>query len=97
MSSAIEQFASSISLKTFTKAEDLKKRIWFTLAALVIYRVGTYIPLPGINPEVISEFIQRNAGGFFGMLDMFSGGAIGRMTIFSLMIMPYISSSIIIQ
>jgi len=97
MSSAIEQFASSVSLKTFTKAEDLKKRIWFTLAALVIYRLGTYIPLPGINPEVISEFIQRNAGGFFGMLDMFSGGAIGRMTIFSLMIMPYISSSIIIQ
>ncbi|MGV8948163.1 MAG: preprotein translocase subunit SecY [Candidatus Paracaedibacter sp.] len=97
MSSAIEQFASSVSLKTFTKAEDLKKRIWFTLAALVIYRIGTYIPLPGINPEVISEFIQRNAGGFFGMLDMFSGGAIGRMTIFSLMIMPYISSSIIIQ
>ncbi len=97
MSSAIEQFASSVSLKTFTKAEDLKKRIWFTLAALVVYRLGTYIPLPGINPEVISEFIQRNAGGFFGMLDMFSGGAIGRMTIFSLMIMPYISSSIIIQ
>ena len=97
MSSAIEQFASSVSLKTFAKAEDLKKRIWFTLAALVIYRLGTYIPLPGINPEVISEFIQRNAGGFFGMLDMFSGGAIGRMTIFSLMIMPYISSSIIIQ
>jgi preprotein translocase subunit SecY len=97
MSSAIEQFASSISLKTFTKAEDLKKRIWFTLAALVIYRIGTYIPLPGVNPEVIAEFISRNAGGFFGMLDMFSGGAIGRMTIFSLMIMPYISSSIIIQ
>lgn len=97
MSSAIEQFASSISFRTFSKAEDLKKRIWFTLVALVIYRVGTYIPLPGINPDVISEFIQRNAGGFFGMLDMFSGGAIGRMTIFSLMIMPYISSSIIIQ
>jgi preprotein translocase subunit SecY len=97
MSSAIEQFASSMSLNTFSKADDLKKRIWFTLAALVIYRVGTYIPLPGINPEIISDFIQRNAGGFFGMLDMFSGGAIGRMTIFSLMIMPYISSSIIIQ
>jgi preprotein translocase subunit SecY len=54
MSSAIEQFASSISLKTFTKAEDLKKRIWFTLAALVIYRIGTYIPLPGVNPDVIA-------------------------------------------
>lgn len=97
MSSAIEQFASSINLKTFTKAEDLKKRIWFTLAALIIYRIGTYIPLPGVNPDVIAEFIQRNAGGVFGMLDMFSGGAISRMTIFSLMIMPYISSSIIIQ
>lgn len=97
MTSAIEQLAAGISLKTFSKAEDLKKRIWFTLAALVVYRLGTYVPLPGINPEVIAEFTRQNAGGILGILDMFSGGAINRMTIFALNIMPYISASIIIQ
>jgi preprotein translocase subunit SecY len=97
MSSAIEQLASSISFSSFSKAEDLKKRIWFTLAALVIYRLGTYVPLPGINPLIIAEFTRHNAGGILGILDMFSGGAIGRMTIFSLNIMPYISASIIVQ
>ncbi|MCX7338718.1 MAG: preprotein translocase subunit SecY [Alphaproteobacteria bacterium] len=97
MSSAIEQLAAGISFSTFSKAEDLKKRIWFTLAALVIYRLGTYVPLPGINPLIISEFTRQNAGGILGILDMFSGGAIGRMTIFSLNIMPYISASIIVQ
>jgi preprotein translocase subunit SecY len=97
MSSAIEQLAANISLSSFKKAEDLKKRIWFTLAALVVYRIGTYIPLPGINPLIIAEFARNNAGGILGILDMFSGGAIGRMTIFSLNIMPYISASIIVQ
>lgn len=97
MASAVEQLASGFNFSTFAKAEDLKKRIWFTLAALVVYRFGTYIPLPGINPDVIREFTQDNAGGILGILDMFSGGAIGRMTIFALNIMPYISASIIIQ
>lgn len=97
MTSAIEQLAAGINLNTLSKAEDLKKRIWFTLAALIVYRLGTYVPLPGINPEIISEFARQNAGGILGILDMFSGGAIGRMTIFSLNIMPYISASIIIQ
>jgi len=97
MASAIEQLAASVSLSSFKKAEDLKKRIWFTLAALVIYRLGTYVPLPGINPLIIAEFARNNSGGILGILDMFSGGAIGRMTIFSLNIMPYISASIIVQ
>ena len=97
MSSAIEQLAASINFSTFKKAEDLKKRIWFTLAVLVVYRLGTYIPLPGINPMIIQEFVRSNAGGILGILDMFSGGSIGRMTIFALNIMPYISSSIIVQ
>lgn len=97
MTSAIEQLAASVSFSSFKKAEDLKKRIWFTLAALVVYRIGTYVPLPGINPLIISEFTRNNAGGILGILDMFSGGAIGRMTIFSLNIMPYISASIIVQ
>ncbi len=97
MASAVEQLASGFNFSTFAKAEDLKKRIWFTLAALVVYRFGTYIPLPGINPDVIREFTQDHSGGILGILDMFSGGAIGRMTIFALNIMPYISASIIIQ
>lgn len=97
MTSAIEQLAAGMSLNAFSKAEDLKKRIWFTLAALVVYRFGTYVPLPGINPEIIGEFTRQNAGGILGILDMFSGGAMGRMTIFALNIMPYISASIIIQ
>jgi preprotein translocase subunit SecY len=97
MSSAIEQLAAGLNFSSFAKAEDLKKRIWFTLAALVIYRLGTYVPLPGINPQIIAEFTRQNAGGILGILDMFSGGAIGRMTIFSLNIMPYISASIIVQ
>ena len=97
MSSAIEQLAANINFSTFKKAEDLKKRIWFTLAALVVYRLGTYIPLPGINPLIIQEFVRTNSGGILGTLDMFSGGSITRMTIFALNIMPYISSSIIVQ
>ncbi|MHA1558240.1 MAG: preprotein translocase subunit SecY [Alphaproteobacteria bacterium] len=97
MTSSIEQLASQINFSTFAKAEDLKKRIWFTLSLLIVYRLGTYVPLPGINPQIIAEFVRQNAGGILGVLDMFSGGAIGRMTIFSLNIMPYISASIIMQ
>lgn len=97
MASPIEQLAKNFSLASFKRAKDLKKRIWFTLFILVIYRLGTYIPLPSINPAVVSEFTRSHAGGLFGVLDMFSGGAIGRMTVFSLNIMPYISASIIVQ
>src|SRR5215471_12661886 len=97
MASAAEQLASHISLAHFSKATELKKRIWFTLGALVIYRLGTYIPLPGIDPQILQDIFNRNVGGILGMVDMFSGGALGRMTIFALNIMPYISASIIVQ
>src|SRR6266700_7231594 len=97
MASAAEQLAASINLSAFSKATELKSRIWFTLTALVIYRLGTYIPIPGIDPAILHEIFQHNAGGILGMFDMFSGGALGRMTIFALNIMPYISASIIIQ
>ncbi len=97
MASVAEQLASSINFSAFTKATELKSRIWFTLGALVIYRLGTYIPIPGIDPAVLHDIFARNAGGILGMFDMFSGGALGRMTIFALNIMPYISASIIIQ
>lgn len=94
---SIDQIIKGLDLKAFLKAEDLKKRILFTLGALIIFRIGTYIPIPGINPNIIYEFTQKNINGIFGILDMFSGGAMGRMTIFSLNIMPYITSSIILQ
>ncbi|HEY3908347.1 MAG TPA: preprotein translocase subunit SecY [Stellaceae bacterium] len=97
MASVAEQLASSINLSAFTKATELKSRIWFTLGALLIYRLGTYIPIPGIDPSILNDIFSRNAGGILGMFDMFSGGALGRMTIFALGIMPYISASIIIQ
>ncbi|HEX4111995.1 MAG TPA: preprotein translocase subunit SecY [Stellaceae bacterium] len=97
MASAAEQLASSINFSAFGKATELKNRIWFTLGALVIYRLGTYIPLPGIDPGILQEVFSRNAGGILGMFDMFSGGALSRMTIFALNIMPYISASIIVQ
>jgi preprotein translocase subunit SecY len=97
MASAAEQLASSINLGAFSKATELKSRIWFTLGALVAYRLGTYIPIPGIDPGILGEIFKHNAGGILGMFDMFSGGALGRMSIFALNIMPYISASIIIQ
>lgn len=97
MASSAEQLASQMSLGAFGKATELKKRIWFTLAALVVYRLGTYIPLPGIDPVALREIFEQNAGGIIGMFDMFSGGALGRMSIFALNIMPYISAAIIMQ
>ena len=97
MASAAEQLASNFNFGAFNKATELKKRIWFTLGALVIYRLGTYIPLPGIDPQVIRDIFDQGAGGITDMMDLFTGGALGRMSIFALNIMPYISASIIIQ
>ena len=97
MASAAEQLAASINFGALAKAKELKKKIWFTLAALIVYRLGTYIPLPGIDSQALNDIFQQNAGGILGMFDMFSGGALSRMTIFALNIMPYISASIIIQ
>jgi preprotein translocase subunit SecY len=97
MASAAEQLASSMSLGSFAKATELKKRIWFTLGALLVYRIGTYIPVPGVDASVLGEMLNQHGGGILGMFDMFSGGALGRMTVFALNIMPYISASIIVQ
>ncbi len=92
-------FDQNLSLETFQKASDLQKRLLFTIMALFVYRIGTYIPLPGLDPVIIAELANRhiNGSGFLGMFNMFSGGALGRMTIFALNLMPYISSSIILQ
>ena len=97
MVSAAEQLAANLNFSALAKAEELKKRIWFTLGALLVYRFGTYIPLPGIDPAAWEQIFQTQAGGILGMFNMFSGGGIHRMAIFALNIMPYISASIIIQ
>ncbi|HLG86941.1 MAG TPA: preprotein translocase subunit SecY [Alphaproteobacteria bacterium] len=97
MASAAEQLAANLNFGAFAKAADLKKRIWFTLAALIVYRIGCYIPLPGIDPHALAQMFQRQQGGILDMFNMFSGGAFQRMTVFALNIMPYVSSSIIIQ
>ena len=97
MASAAEQLAANLNFGAFAKADALKKRIWFTLAALLIYRLGTYIPVPGINPEALAQAFNNAQSGIIGMFNMFSGGAVGRMAIFALGVMPYISSSIIMQ
>ena len=97
MASIAEQIASNVNLSAFAQAQSLKKRLWFTLAALLVYRFGTYVPVPGIDPAALEEIFRQNAGGVLGMFDVFAGGALGRMSIFALTIMPYISASIIMQ
>ena len=97
MASAAEQLAANLNLGVLSKATELKKRIWFTLGALLVYRIGTYIPVPGVDAAVMGEILRQHGGGILGMFDMFTGGALGRMTVFALNIMPYISASIIIQ
>ncbi|MEQ1938941.1 preprotein translocase subunit SecY [Mesorhizobium sp. CN5-321] len=97
MASAAEQLASNLNFAAFAKAEDLKKRIWFTVGALLVYRLGTYIPLPGIDPQAFAHAFNSQSRGVLGMFNMFAGGAVQRMAIFALGIMPYISASIIMQ
>ena len=97
MASAAEQLAANLNFGAFAKADELKKRIWFTLGALIIYRIGTYIPLPGMNPDAVADLFKQTQSGVLGLFNMFSGGAVGRLAIFALAIMPYISASIIIQ
>jgi preprotein translocase subunit SecY len=97
MASAAEQMAANLSWSTFGKASDLRQRIMFTIGILIIYRLGTYIPVPGIDGTALRQFMEQAQQGIGGMLNMFTGGAISRMAIFTLGIMPYISASIIVQ
>ena len=97
MASAAEQLASNLNWGSIGRATELKKRLWFTVAALVVFRVGAYIPVPGVDPAALAEIFKQNAGGIAGLLDVFSGGSIGRMSVLALSIMPYISASIIMQ
>ena len=97
MASAAEQMAANLSWSTFGKAKDLQSRILFAIGLLIVYRIGTYIPVPGVDAVRLQQFFDQQSEGLGGMLNMFTGGAVGRMAIFSLGIMPYISASIIVQ
>lgn len=97
MASAAEQLAANINFGSLSKNEDLQKRIWFTLGALIIYRLGSYIPIPGIDTAQLANFANANSAGILGWMNGLAGGALGRMAIFALNIMPYISASIIMQ
>ncbi|MGB4101661.1 MAG: preprotein translocase subunit SecY [Alphaproteobacteria bacterium] len=97
MVSPAESLAASMNMAAFSKATDLKKRIWFTLGALIVYRLGTHVPLPGIDPVQLAQMFTQHSGGILGMFDMLAGGALFRMTIFALNVMPYITASIIVQ
>jgi len=97
MASAAEQLAANLNFGALSKATELKKRLWFTVFALIIYRLGTYIPIPGVDPNILEDVFKQTSGGILDMFNMLSGGALQRMTIFALNIMPYISASIIMQ
>ena len=97
MASAAEQMAANLSWGTFGKAKDLQSRVLFAIGLLIVYRIGTYIPVPGVDAARLAQFFEQQSAGLGGMLNMFTGGAVGRMAIFSLGIMPYISASIIVQ
>lgn len=97
MASAAEQLATNLNFSAFSKAKELKNRIWFTLGALIVYRLCTYVPLPGIDPVALTDVFNQLRGGLVDMFNMFSGGALSRMSIIALNIMPYISASIIMQ
>src|SRR3546814_473997 len=97
MASAAEQLAANMNFDAFAKATELHKRIWFTLIAMVVYRLGCYLPMPGIDIHAFAQAFQGPSKGILGMFNMFSGGAVQRMAVFSLNVMPYISASSIVQ
>ena len=97
MASAAEQLARNLNFSTFSKAKVLQQRILFTLGALLVYRLGTYIPVPGIDPQAYAQTFQQAQSGIFGMFDLFAGGAVHRMAVFALNLIPYITASIVVQ
>jgi preprotein translocase subunit SecY len=97
MASAAEQLASSISLANFTKATELKKRLWFTLGALILFRFMSFVPIPGVDPAAMAALFETQSGGILDVFNTFSGGALSRMSVIALGVMPYITASIVVQ
>ena len=97
MASAAEQMAANLSFANFSKAPELKSRIWFTLGALVVFRLISFVPLPGIDPLALSSLFEQTRGGVLDFFNMFSGGALERMSLIALGVTPYITASIVVQ
>ena len=97
MASAAEQMAANLSFANFSKATELKSRIWFTLGALVVFRLISFVPLPGIDPLALSSLFEQTRGGVLDFFNMFSGGALERMSLIALGVTPYITASIVVQ
>ena len=97
MASRSDNIASNLNLANFSKATELKTRIWFTVGALIVFRFLTFVPLPGINPVALKQFLDRSAGGILDFFNMFSGGALSNYSLISLGVMPYITASIVVQ
>ena len=97
MASQAEQLAANISMANFAKATDLKKRLWFTLGALIIFRLLSFVPLPGIDPTALSALFEQTQGGVLDFFNTFSGGSLERMSLIALGVMPYITASIVVQ
>ena len=97
MASAAEQLASSLTLANFQKATELKKRLWFTIGALILFRLLSFVPVPGIDPVAMSALYQTQSGGILDVFNTFSGGALSRFSIVALGVMPYITASIVVQ
>ncbi|MCG2840788.1 preprotein translocase subunit SecY [Sandaracinobacter sp. RS1-74] len=97
MATAADTLAQNLSFANFSKATDLKKRLWFTIGALIVFRLCSFVPLPGIDPQALSQLFTQTAGGMLDFVNMFSGGALERMSIIALGIMPYITASIVVQ
>src|SRR3982750_3154557 len=97
MAPAAEQKAANISLANFTKAADLEKRLWFTLGALIVFRLLSFVPLPGIDPRALAALFDTTKGGVLDFFNMFSGGSLQRMSIIAIGVMPYITASIVVQ
>jgi len=97
MASRADQLASNLSLAKFSQATDLKKRLWFTLGALIVFRLLSFVPLPGVDPTALSQLYSQTNGGILDIFNTFSGGSLSRMSLIALGVMPYITASIVVQ
>src|SRR3712207_3546448 len=97
MASAADQMAANLSLASFAKATDLKKRLWFTLGALIIFRLLSFVPLPGLDPRALATLFNTTRGTVLDFFNTFSGGSLERMSLIALGVMPYITASIVVQ
>ena len=97
MASRADNIASTLSLANFSKATELKKRIWFTIGALIVFRFLSFVPLPGVNPLILASLYEQTRGGILDLFNTFSGGSLERMSLIALGVMPYITASIVVQ